>query len=167
VRYALAVAVGGLLGCAGAPPVADVPSSVPLAGTWRLVSIIAIRPNGDRVPSRFGQNPTGYIIYDRTGHMAVQIMANPWPVFVTPDKPTPMELESVFNRYVAYAGTYDFDTAQHAVTHHVQMSVDPDDVGKDFRRTVEIDGDRVTLTVPRYPLNGEQVVLRLQWQQVR
>ena len=167
MRYALAAAVLGLVGCAAAPLAADRPSSVPLVGTWRLLSIEAIRPNGDRVASRFGQNPTGYIIYDRTGDMAVQIMANPWPVFVNPDKPTSQELESVFNRYVAYAGTYDFDAAQHTVTHHVQISVDPGDVGQDFRRLVEIDGDRVTLTVPRYPLNGEQVVLRLQWRQVR
>jgi hypothetical protein len=43
----------------------------------------------------------------------------------------------------------------------------PGDVGQDCPRLVEIDGDRVTLTVLQYPLNGEPVVLRLQWQRVR
>jgi len=167
MRCALLPSVILAVGCAAAPPVANKPSSVPLVGTWRLLSIVAIRSTGERVPSRFGQSPTGYILYDRTGHMAVQIMANPWPPFANRDKPTPQELEAVFNGYVAYAGTYEFDAAARTVTHHVQMSVDPDDVGKDFRRFFDIEGDRVTLSVPQYPLNGEQVVLQLQWQQVR
>jgi len=167
MRCVLSLSVVLAIGCAGAPPAADKASSVPLVGTWRLLSIVAIRSNGERVPSRFGQAPTGYIFYDRTGHMAVQIMANPWPPFAKPDRPTPQELEAVFNGYVAYAGTYAFDAAARTVTHHVQMSVDPDDVGKDFQRIVDIDGDRVTLSVLQYPLNGEQVVLRLQWQLVR
>ena len=167
MRRALPLAVVFVSACAAAPPVADKPSSVPLVGTWRLLNIVAVRSNGEHVASRFGESPTGYIHYDGTGHMAVQIMANPWPRFANPDKPTPQELEAVFNRYVAYAGTYDFDAVERAVTHHVQMSVDPDDVGQDFRRTVEIEGDRVTLSVAHYPLNGEQVVLRLQWQRVQ
>jgi Lipocalin-like domain len=167
MRCPLAVAAMFLAGCAQAPPVADGAPSVPLVGTWRLLNIVAIRPNGERIASRFGTKPTGYILYDRSGHMAVQIMASPWPAFVNPDKPTPQELEAVFNGYVAYAGTYDFDGATRTVTHHVQMSVDPGDLGKDFWRTVELEGDRVTLTVQQYPLNGEQGMLRLQWERVR
>jgi Lipocalin-like domain len=146
---------------------AEASPSVPFFGTWRLLTIFATRPNGDRIASRFGSNPTGYLLYDETGHMAVQIMASPWPAFVQADKPTPEELAAVFNGYVAYAGTYDFDAATGTVTHHVQMSVDPDDVGKNFQRTVELEGDRVTLSVRRYPLHGEEVELRLQWQRVR
>jgi hypothetical protein len=167
MRSALAVALMLAAGCAQAPPAPDSPPGVSLIGTWRLLNVVAIRANGDRIPSRFGKSPTGFIIYDRTGHMAVQIMTNPWPPFVNPEKPTPQEMEAVLNGYVAYAGTYDFDAATRTVTHHVQMSVDPDDLGKHFRRTVELEGDRVTLTVQQYPLNGEQVVLRLQWERVK
>lgn len=169
MRCALGLAATLLLavGCAQAPPLAEGAPSVPLVGTWQLQTVVAIRPNGERVSSRFGANPTGYILYDTTGHMAVEIMANPWPPFVNPEKPTPQELESVFNGYVAYAGTYDYDAATHTVTHHAQMSVDPGDVGMNFRRSVELEEDRLTLTVQKYPLNGEQVVLRLQWKRVR
>jgi Lipocalin-like domain len=167
MRCAFAVAVLLVAGCAQAPPVPDGPSSVPLVGTWRLLSVGFIRPNGSRVPSRFGTNPTGYILYDRTAHMAVQIMSSPWPAFANPERPTPQEVEAVFNGYVAYAGTYEFDPATRTVTHHVQMSVDPDDVGKDFQRSVELEGDRLTLSVRKYRLNGEEGVLRLQWERVR
>jgi hypothetical protein len=169
MRCALVLALVLLSGCAQAPstPATDAPSAAPLVGTWRLLDVVAIRPNGERLPSRFGKAPSGYILYDRTGHMAVQIMSSPWPKFVNPDKPTAEELAAVFNGYVAYAGTYDYDPSTRIVTHHVQMSVDPDDVGQNFRRLVELEGDRVTLTVQQYALNGEQVVLRLQWERVR
>ena len=167
MRSTLAALVMLAAGCVQAPPVPEPTPGVPLVGTWRLLNIVAVRANGDRIPSRFGKSPSGYILYDRTGHMAVQIMSSPWPAFANPEKPTPQELEAVFNGYVAYAGTYDYDATTRTVTHHVQMSVDPDDLGKNFRRTVELEGDRVTLTVQQYRLNGEQVMLRLQWERVR
>ena len=167
MRSALAFAVVLAAGCAQAPPTREASPSVPMVGTWRLLNIVAVRASGDRIASRFGIHPTGFIIYDGTGHMAVQIMTSPWPAFVNPEQPTPKELEAVFNGYVAYAGTYRYDAATRTVTHHVQMSMDPDDLGKDFRRTVELEEDTVTLTVQHYPLNGEQVTLRLQWERVR
>jgi len=35
-----------------------------------------------------GPHPTGYIVYDRTGRMAVQIMSDPRPTFRDADHPT-------------------------------------------------------------------------------
>jgi hypothetical protein len=50
----------------------------------------------------------------------------------------------------------------------VRMSVHPQEVGKDLRRTVELEGDRLTLTtVDAQVLRGEQVVGRLRWERVR
>lgn len=165
MRGALAACFLLLAACAQAPVDSTV-KSVPLIGTWRLVSVVAVRKNGEQVP-RFGTAPKGYILYDGTGHMAVQIMSSPWPAFQNPEKPTPQELQRVFDGYVAYAGSYDYDAEKSSVTHHVQMSVDPADVGQDFRRTVELAGDRVTLTVQHYPLNGEEVQVKLTWERVR
>ena len=39
-------------------------------GAWRLISIEDPSPTA----SKPDQNPTGYIMYDATGHMSVQIM---------------------------------------------------------------------------------------------
>lgn len=74
---------------------------------------------------------------------------------------------AALDSYLAYAGTYDFDTATSIVTHHVRMSVDPTEVGKNMPRKVELDGDRVTLTAQPYTLRGEQVYNRLTWERVR
>src|SRR6266566_6309407 len=47
-----------------------------VVGTWRLISIEATRLNGE-VIHNWGQNPTGLIIYDSSGRMAVQFMRDP------------------------------------------------------------------------------------------
>jgi hypothetical protein len=69
--------------------------------------------------------------------------------------------------YMAYAGTYDYDPETKTVTHHVQLSNDPTDLGSNLVRTVEFDGDRVTLTTTKpYDLAGEKVINKLTWQRL-
>jgi Lipocalin-like domain len=168
MRWALVVACAlSLAGCAQTPAYTPA-QGVALLGTWRLVSIFVVRKNGEQLASRFGTAPKGYLVYDFTGHMAVQIMGSPpLPVFQDSEKPTPQELQRLFDGYVAYAGTYYYDDAHKRVVHHVQISVDPHDIGQDFRRNVDLDGDRLSLTVQRYPFNGEEVQLKLTWERVR
>jgi hypothetical protein len=73
-----------------------------------------------------------------------------------------------FDGYGAYTGTYAYDGATGTVTHHVRMSLHPAEVGKDLRRKVELDGDRLTLTPEDGRLvGGEMVRTRLVWQRVR
>src|SRR6267143_875458 len=46
-----------------------------LIGTWRLVSRETTTSTGERiVEPELGAHPVGYFIYDRTGHVAVQMM---------------------------------------------------------------------------------------------
>jgi hypothetical protein len=47
-----------------------------LVGTWRIVRFIDTDPNG-KVTYPFGERPRGYIVYDATGHLSVQIMRMP------------------------------------------------------------------------------------------
>ena len=48
------------------------------------------------------------------------------------------------------------------------MSLHPSEVGKDLRRKVELDGDRLTLTPEDGRLvGGEMVRTRLVWERVR
>jgi hypothetical protein len=69
-------------------------------GMWRLVS----------APSpTHGQNPTGFIIYDKSGNMAAQIMPDrPRPKFAG-TQPTPEEAKEALIGYTAYFGTYTVD----------------------------------------------------------
>ena len=47
----------------------------------RVVEMVNLSDDG-------GPHPTGYIVYDRTGRMAVQIMSDPRPTFRDADHPT-------------------------------------------------------------------------------
>ena len=117
-----------------------VPSaSEQLVGTWRLVSRVVKHPDGGSNPDpAYGQRyPIGYIMYDHTGHMAVQFMG-----LNRPDNHSSLA-------YEAYFGTYTVDEQKNpmTVTHHVEGSLDPNDIGKDNVRDLAINGDEMTLVV--------------------
>jgi len=100
--------------------------------------------------------------------MAAQIMRDPPPKVGDPDHPTPEESEALLDSYLAYGGTYDFDPGMKTVTHHVQLSIYPSDIGENAIRKVEFDGDRVTLTpTETYAIGGEEVFVKLTWRKLR
>ena len=82
-------------------------------GTWRLASVEARRPNGEvaPTPARYGTKTIGYLMYDATGHVAVQIMRPDRPKFAVNDidKGTAEELKAAWEGYSAYFGTYEIN----------------------------------------------------------
>ncbi len=121
-------------------------------GTWRLLSF-----NGANV----GAHPTGVLIYDQTGHMAVQVMPDVSRPTSSDAAPAPEQTRADLTGHVAYFGTYSVDAARGTVTHHREGNLDPSGIG-DVVRRYEFDGaGRLVLT----PVENEQ--LRLVWQRVR
>jgi hypothetical protein len=123
------------------------PEPNPFVGTWRLVSI-------ESSESRlFGENPVGILIYDASGHVAVQIMRNPRPEFSgVAGFPAAKDVQLAYKGYYAYYGTYAVDTATKWVTHYLEGSLRPGDVGKEFTRAYEFKGKDLALT----PVNDSQ-----------
>jgi hypothetical protein len=120
-----------------------------LVGTWRLVSIESRESPEEAWQKRFGDQPRGYIMYDATGHMAVQIEKTPVPAKLASDddwKPTADEALRVYLGYLAYFGTYTVDEAASAVTHHVEGSLRPSYAGTDQLRPATFEGDRLILS---------------------
>src|SRR5215475_6617585 len=60
-----------------------------LVGTWKAVSWESVRRNGQVVNVWMGLQPIGLIIYQPSGYMAVQIMADPRPTFAENPATTP------------------------------------------------------------------------------
>ena len=125
-------------------------------GNWRLVSI-----QGDSVSARNrGARPTGYIYYDGTGHMAVQIQPDrkrpSWP---GGQAPTPDQLAEAARGYTAYFGTWTVDEKAKTVTHHREGALNLDVV--DYVRRYTFDGDRLTLAPVDRP------GLELVWERVK
>jgi len=90
-------------------------------GTWRLVSITS---NG-RMDANRGPHPAGLIFYDRTGHMAVQIMPDRVRPKYAGSEPTPDEAKAAITGYTAYFGTYAIDNSARTVTHHRIGNINP------------------------------------------
>jgi hypothetical protein len=112
----------------------------PIIGTWRLISAEDKDPNtGQWVPYTFGNPPSGYFIYDATGHASVQIMTTPPQEIKKPDEPTPPEALAIFNAYIAYYGSYTVDSAN--VTVQVEGALDPSQVGSAQARPYELSDD--------------------------
>ena len=120
-------------------------------GTWRLVSIDD--------PTR-GPHPIGIIMYDTTGHMAVQVIPDVPRAKFSGTVPTPDEARSVLSGYTAYFGTYSIDETAGTVTHHCEGNVDPGRVGDIVRRYQFEGNDRLTLM----PLESQ---VRIVWERIK
>ncbi len=115
-----------------------------VVGTWRLISAEDKDPStGKWVPYTFGNPPSGYFIYDATGHASVQIMTTPPQQIATPDSPTPDEALAIFNAYIAYYGSYTVDSAN--ITVQVEGALDPSQVGTAQARPYELKGDTLII----------------------
>jgi len=57
-------------------PAAPPPGSEDLVGTWRLVSYEDWDATG-KVSRPYGEHPRGYIVFDSTGHVSVNLMKMP------------------------------------------------------------------------------------------
>jgi len=114
-----------------------------LIGAWRyLGSMIDGQPRTDRT------NPCGIIIYDRSGHMAVQIMPGREQIATAPP-----------STFICYFGTWSLDERAGTVTHHREG---------DLRADGEIDAVR------QYEFVGDRLILRpvgkaqeITWERIR
>ena len=113
-------------------------------GTWNLISAEDKDPTtGKWKKYTFGNPPSGYFIYDATGHASIQIMTTPPVKLATPDSPTPDEALEIFNNYIAYYGTYTVDESN--ITVQVAGAWDPSQVGTAQVRPYELRGDELII----------------------
>lgn len=113
-------------------------------GTWRLFAIeedIA----GKKTIYPMGKKPFGYLMYDSTGHMALQLM--------NPDRPSmslraasKLELdEIIINGFDAYSGTYSINEEERSITYQIECSVYPTIVGTAIKRNYELTEDQLII----------------------
>ena len=148
---------------------AQTSGSPSIVGTWRVVSVETIRPNGEALTEWLGKRPTGTIVYLPSGYMAVQIMRDPRPLMAGAgyDAATPAEKVSAIDAYYAYYGTYEVDAQSGTVIHNVQASLRPSEVGRRLQRRFELVGDRLTLNTPPSDRSGESRFNRLVWERIK
>jgi hypothetical protein len=143
--------VASLAGCSPAPaPGAATARSTrdQMLGSWELQSRVVRRAGGEVVDDPvLGQQPIGRLFYDGSGHMALQMMRQGRLDAITePTAPGGATNARVILGYDAYFGTFAVDEQAGTVTHHIEGSLFPEDLGKDFVRRYRLDGDRFELS---------------------
>jgi hypothetical protein len=126
-----------------------------LVGTWRFVEYFDTDTAGT-VTYPFGEHPDGYIVWDDTGHVFVQVArGSALKPFASGDnlRGTDLEVRTAFERYDAYFGTYEVDEKNSVVIHHAADNLRPSYTGTDQRRPFRFQSDS-TLIIENILSNG-------------
>src|SRR4029453_8385719 len=118
-----------------------------MLGAWRLESRTVRKAGGEvlRDPV-LGAEPVGRLFYDGSGRMSLQMMRPGRAQAIgAPANPEDAQNPRCSLGYDSYFGTFRLNPAAGTVIHHVEGSLFPEDLGKDFERLLTVDDDRLTL----------------------
>src|ERR1700756_2162785 len=123
------------------------PDAAALIGSWKLVSYEDRDANGASVYP-YGKAPAGLLVYDATGHMAIQIMTTPPPDVASDDWDlfTVKEKLALYDAYTAYFGRYEVDSGRNTVIHLAEADLSRLYIGRREERHYQLAGDRLVLT---------------------
>jgi hypothetical protein len=117
-----------------------------LYGYWDLVSLVATTPDGQQVLP-MGPHPKGLGYYGADGIVMAILTAGDRPPFssLVIANRTPDEAIRGFDTSLSYYGTYTVHVERMEVIHKIERCSFPNLEGREMKRTVEIDGDRMVL----------------------
>jgi hypothetical protein len=118
-----------------------------IVGTWQLMTRTVTRTDGTVVVDPvLGEKPTGRLVYDASGAMMLQMMrTGRKSAITTPTNERDKSNPRVITGYDSYFGHYTVDEKAGTVTHHVEGSLFPEDVGQDWVRPFTLKDDTLTL----------------------
>lgn len=119
----------------------------PIVGTWQLMTRTVTRADGSKVIDPvLGEKPTGRLVYDANGTMSLQMMrTGRKDAISTPANARNKANARVILGYDSYFGHYKIDEKAGTVTHHVEGSLFPEDLGDDWVRPFTLNADTLTL----------------------
>jgi len=138
-----------------------------LVGTWDLVLVDNVLPDESRT-HLYGPNPHGMLIFDSSGHYALQIMSNGRPKFAANDKSkgTAEEYKAAVQGSNCHFGTYTVNAADHSVTLHVEHATFANWEGAALTWPFTIAGDESKFIVPHPTTGGPGVTGEIVWKRL-
>jgi len=138
-----------------------------IVGAWRLASFEFRKADGT-VIYPFGEQAQGTIIYTDTGRYSAQLMRRDRPRFAVSDqlRGTPEEMEANFKGCISYFGSYEINSIEGAIIHHVEGSLFPNMQGVDQVRSFELNGNQLKLQTQSISFDGERAVGVLIWERI-
>jgi Lipocalin-like domain len=165
IGLVLLAGCAGLSGCTSSQGTRGVRERI--VGAWQLESRTVRSAGGELLDPVLGRQPTGRLFYDASGNMTLQMMRQERAQAISrPANPTDANNPRIVLGYDAYFGTYAVNEAAGTITHHVQGSLFPEDLGKDFLRAFTIDGDLFTLSFTSKSPEGLEVTRTLRFRRL-
>ena len=139
-----------------------------IVGAWQLVTRTVRRSDGTVLAdSVLGEEPLGRLYYDASGVVSLQMMRLGRSAAIgKPTDPKDSANARVILGYDSYFGRYTVDERAGTITHRVEGSLFPEDLGKDFVRGFTLDGDTLTLKFTS-AADGFEVTRTLVFQRLR
>ncbi|MDA0207160.1 MAG: lipocalin-like domain-containing protein [Acidobacteria bacterium] len=137
----------------------------PLVGTWSLVSVSSTAADGTIDAAPYGESPTGHLTYTAGGYMQVVLAFSDRPRLSSDWRTAPAEQRAeAFATSLSYAGRFSIEDGQ--VTHHVEVSSDPNRIGTSITRSVVLKDGNLTLTTPPIQVGAAASEFALTWRRV-
>jgi Lipocalin-like domain len=124
-----------------------------LVGTWSVVSVDNVSPDGRRVQA-FGSNPKGQLILDANGRFSLQLIRPDLPKYSKNNRNegTPEEYKATVQGLISYFGTYSLSGKD--LVFHVDASSFPNWNGTEQKRTITVSGDELKWHNPAASTGG-------------
>ncbi|SHM50978.1 Lipocalin-like domain-containing protein [Chitinophaga jiangningensis] len=134
-----------------------------LWGTWSLVSVENINPDGSTT-APYGDHPVGILVFTASGKYAIQILkANRSKVATNDkDKATAEENAALVRGSNAHYGIYTVDENKQTIVFNVQHAFYPNWEGGTQVRSYAIQNNLLTYTVTT-PTNGGASMAKVVW----
>ena len=136
-----------------------------IKGTWKLVSVENIYPDGDKVYP-YGDHPKGLLIFDADGNYALQIFKAVRIMVASGDKNkcTAEENAALVQGSNSHFGKYSIDEAGQTVTFDIAYASFPNWNANRQKRSYSYKGDRFKYTVTNTTQGGGSVMAQVTWE---
>lgn len=133
-------------------------------GTWKLTKFEM--KTDDKITYPYGDNPSGYLIYNENGHMAVLISKKDRKNVSTEDITNIPEIEKsqLVDGFLGYTGKYEVLTDR--IVHHVELSFIPNWIGRSLERFHQLKEGCLILETPAEEIDGSILISRLTWEKI-
>ena len=135
-------------------------------GAWRLLDAVTVYASGATGPWYDRPGPyEGLIVYDASGAMSVQIASARPPAHSPPALEAMATAEQLryLNSYYAYFGRFAVNEAVSEVSHAVESSLDPTEVGRTYTQKVSLARGRLILSTQPWRVGNAWRHSRLTW----
>lgn len=132
-------------------------------GSWKLISLTHVK--GNEKLDLYGKNPIGILTYDKSGYMNAQFGFRDRKNFQDESLSggTVDEMTGAYKSYMAYYGKFK-EEEPGKIIHEVEGALFPNWQGHSEIRYAEIEGNKLTISIPPTLVNNEQISLIAIWE---